>query len=95
MDPPFVGGRDLELPNEVVLNEELGGLFAQVAGRKGSDGRSFPFDLEGDILKGLLVHQVVRLICVLPLRRTDRLRLRSDRIPEQASSWTTFVSLLF
>ena len=52
MDPPFIRGG--ELPDEVVLNEELDDMFAQVAGRKGLDGRSFSLDLDGDILDGLL-----------------------------------------
>ena len=52
MDPPvFRGG---ELSDELVLNEELDDLFAKVPGYKGSDGRSFPLDLEGDMVDGLL-----------------------------------------
>ena len=54
MDPPVVGGR--EFPDEVFLDEELDNLFAQTAGREGLDGRSFPFDLDGDILDWLFGH---------------------------------------
>ena len=43
-----------ELPNEVVLNEENDGLFAQVAGREGPYGRSLPLDLDEDIFEELL-----------------------------------------
>jgi len=31
-------------------------MFAQASGREGLDGRSFPFDLDGDILDGLAGH---------------------------------------
>ena len=54
MDPPVVRGR--EFPDEIFLDEELDNLFAQTAGREGQDGRSFPFDLDGDILNWLLGH---------------------------------------
>ena len=63
MDPPFVQGG--ELSDEVVLNEELDDLFAQASGRKGPYGRSFPLDLEGGIVNGLLGYPGVLLICVL------------------------------
>ena len=54
MDPPFIWGG--ELPDEVVLDEELDDMSAQAAGRKGPDGRSFPLDIDGDILDGMLGH---------------------------------------
>ena len=54
MDPPVVGGR--EITDEVFLDEVFDNLFAQTSGREGPDGRSLPFDLEGDILDGLLGH---------------------------------------
>jgi hypothetical protein len=54
MDPLVVGGR--KFTDEVFLDEELDNLFAQTAGREGPDGRSFPFDLDGDILDWLLGH---------------------------------------
>ena len=63
MDPPFILGG--ELSYEVVLNEELDDLFAQASSRKGLDGRSFPLDLEGDILNRLLGHPGILLACVL------------------------------
>ncbi len=63
MDLQFVWGG--ELPDKAVLNEELDDLFAQAAGRKGPDGRSFPLDLDGDILDGQLGHQGILLVCVL------------------------------
>ena len=69
-----------ELSNEVVLNEEFDDLFAQAPCCKGPDGRSFPLDLEGDILNGLLGHPAIYLGCILRLRRTSR--LQSDRLPE-------------
>ena len=90
MDPPFIWGG--ELSNEVVLNEELDDLFAQALGCKGLDGRSFPLDLEGDILDGLLGHPVILLVCVLQLRRTSQ--LQTDRLPEEARSWAASFSLL-
>ncbi len=52
VDPPFVWGG--EFPEEVVLDAELDCLSAQVAGREGSYGRFFPFDLDGGIFDGLL-----------------------------------------
>ena len=52
--PGGVGGG--ELPNEVLLDEELDNDFAQAAGREGPHGRSFSLDLDGDILDGLLGH---------------------------------------
>ena len=67
VDPPVVGGR--EFPDEVFLDEQLDSLFAQVAGREGPHGRSFPFDLDGDILDRLLGHSE-QVLCVLWLRRT-------------------------
>ena len=78
VDPPFLGRR--ELPDEIVLNEELDGLFAQVAGRKGPHGRSFSRDLDGDILDGLLGHPVV--IVRLRLVVASHGRLQSERLPE-------------
>ena len=78
MDPPFVAGR--ELPDEVVLNAELDGMFAQVAGRKGPHGRSFPLDLDGDILDGLLGYPVV--IVRLRLVAASYGWLQSDRLTE-------------
>ena len=53
-----------ELSDEVVLTEELDDMFAQALGRKGPNGRSFPLDLEGDILDGLLGHPGYLLVCV-------------------------------
>ena len=63
MDPLFI--REVELSDEVVLNEEVDDLLAQASGRKGLNGRSFPLDLEGGIVNGLLEHPGVLLICVL------------------------------
>jgi hypothetical protein len=79
VDTPVIGGR--EFPDEVFFDEELDILFAQVAGCEGSYGRSFPFDLDGDILKGLLGHSVG--FVVLRLASASYERLRSDRIPEE------------
>ncbi len=50
MDPPFVWGG--EFPDEVVLDEELDDLFAQVTSGEGPNWRSLPFDLDGGILDG-------------------------------------------
>ena len=80
MDPPVIGGR--EFPDEVFLDEELDNLFAQAAGREGPHGRSFSFDLDGDILDGLLGHSEESI--GLRLVAASYGRLRSDRIPEKA-----------
>ena len=50
-----------EFSDELVLNEELDDLFAQAPGRKGPAGRSFPLDLEGYMVDGLLGHPWVTL----------------------------------
>jgi len=63
VDLPFI--RRGELSDEVVLNEELDDLFAQASGRKGSDMRAFPLDLEGDIVNGLLGHPGIMLVSIL------------------------------
>ncbi len=68
MDPPLIRGG--ELSDEVVFDEELDGMFANVSGWEEPDGRPFSLDLEGDILDGLLGHPVIPLVCVLQLRRT-------------------------
>ena len=80
MDPPLTKGG--ELPNEVRLDEELDSLFAQATGREGPHGRSFSFDLDGDILDGLLGHSEDSV--GLRLVAASYGRLRSDRIPEKA-----------
>ena len=54
MDSPFLWGG--ELYDELFFNEEIDDLFAQVSCRVRSYGRSFPFDLDGDIFDGLLGH---------------------------------------
>ena len=69
-----------ELPDEVVFNEELDGMLAQGVGRKGPHGRSFPLDLDGDILDGLLAHPG-DFVC-LRLVAASYGRLQSDRLPE-------------
>ena len=50
-----------KLSDELVLNEELNDMFAQALGRKGPYGRSFPLDLEGGMVGGLLGHPGVTL----------------------------------
>ena len=89
MDPPLIGGR--EFPDEVFLDEELDSLFAQAAGREGPYGRSFPFDLDGDILD-ILGHSEVAFELRLELRleATSYERLLSDRIPEETRRWCSF-----
>ena len=79
MDTPVIGGR--EIPDEVVFDEELDRMFAQAAGCEGSYGRSFPVDLDGDILKGLLGHSVGFVELRLAAASYDRLRF--NRIPEK------------
>ena len=79
MDPPFVEGG--ELPDEVVLNEELDDMFAQVAGSKGPHGRSLSLDLDGDILDGQLGHPVV--VVLLRLVAASYGRLLSDRVRDR------------
>ena len=78
MDLPFVRGG--ELPDEIVLNEELDDMFAQIMGGKGPDGRSLSFDLDGGIVNGQLgypeVAGLVRLVAA------SYGRLLSDRLPE-------------
>ena len=88
VDPPDIGGR--EFPDEVFLDEQLDSLFAQATGREGPYGRSFPFDLDGDILDGLLGHSE-QVWCVLWLRRTER--LLSDRLPEKTQSCVAVIDL--
>ena len=78
MDPPFIGGG--ELPDEVVINEELDDMFTQVPGGEGPDGRSLSLDLDGDILDGQLGHPVV--VVLLRLVAASYGRLQSDRLPE-------------
>ena len=79
VDPPVVGGG--EFPDEVFLDEQLDSMFAQVAGREGPHGRSFPFDLDEDILNWLLGHSdaagLVRLVAA------SYERLLSNRLPEK------------
>ena len=79
MDPPFVRGG--ELPDEVVLNEELDDLFAQVTGGEGPDGRSFFLDLDGGIVNRQLGHPEVASL--VRLVATSYGRLLSDRLPEK------------
>ncbi len=57
VDPPLVRGG--EFSNEFVLDEEVDGPFAQVAGGEGPDWRSLPLDLDGGIVNGLLGHPAV------------------------------------
>jgi hypothetical protein len=78
VDPPLIGGG--ELPNEVLLDEELDIMFIQAAGREGPHGRSFSLDLDGDILDGLLGHSGG--LVGLRLVAASYGRLRSDRISE-------------
>ncbi len=52
VDPPLVWGG--EFSDELVLDEEFDDPLAQVAGGKGPDWRSLPFDLDGGIDDGLL-----------------------------------------
>ncbi len=64
MDPPFVRGE--ELPDEVVLNEELDDLFTQVPGGEGLDGRSLSLDPDEGIVGGQLGHpEVASLVRLL------------------------------
>ncbi len=79
MDPPFVRGG--ELPDEVVLNEELDDLFTQVTGGEGPGGRSVPFDLDGGIVDGQLGHPEVAGLVRLVAASYGR--LLSDRLPEK------------
>ncbi len=58
VNPPFVGGG--ELAGDAVLDEELDGMFAQVACCEGPHGRSLSLDLDADIVDGLLGHPEVR-----------------------------------
>ena len=79
MDTPVIGGRELQ--DEVFFDEELDRLFAQAAGCEGPCGRSFPFDLDEDILKGLLGHSMG--FVELRLAAASYERLRFNRIPEK------------
>ena len=87
VDPPDVGGR--EFPDEVFLDEQLDSLFAHVTGREGPYGRSFPFDLDGDILDMMLGHSEAasELRLELRLEAASYERLQSDRIPEETRRW--------
>ncbi len=57
VDSPLVRGG--EFPDEFVLDEEVDGFLAQVAGGEGPDWRSLPLDLDGGIVDGLLRHPSV------------------------------------
>ena len=66
MDSPLLQGG--ELSDELVLREEFDNLLAQVLGGEWPHKRSLPFDLDGGIDDGLLLHPMCG--CVLLLRRT-------------------------
>jgi len=54
VNPPIL--REGELSDELVFNEELDDMLAHAPGCEGPHGRSFPFDLEGGMIDGLLGH---------------------------------------
>ena len=63
----FVEGlpRRRELSDKLVVNEELDDMFAQGHCCERPDGRSLPFDLEGGMVDGVLVHSGLTRIMIM------------------------------